>query len=444
MNKKVQNPLFIAGRVAGAFVLCLWAILFFPDPFLNMFVKPGIESAFGPAYTVRIEDMSYSVMKNRFTFDSVVASAADSGLGGRIASFSVGGVDWMHLLWGGELKPDDFDGADVYAESILLNSAKSSYIIRCEHLAVSVPDSQLTMNALKVHPAADDDQFFEESGFRQTRFRLFAPHSSAAGVDWIGVIKGTAYHMRSIRVLDATLDVRVNKDKPGATGGPSPLMPHDLLSSIGKALRVDHLAVLNGSAMYSESLAPNVEPAVITFDSLQISAEGIASHGDPGSAMILRAQGILANAGKADVVISIPSAAPEFSLRYSGSLSRMDLSALNSFLEPVEFMRIKEGDLQEATFHIDVVSGRALGSLRGIYKDLTIASIDKKTGSEKGLSDKLTSFIADNFKIHGTNVPDQPESFKIGKVKYVRKHDDTFIQFVWYALRTGVQDVVGF
>ncbi len=443
MNKKVRNTLFVVGRVTGSFILCLWAILFFPDPFLNMFVKPRIESVFGPAYKIRMKDMSYSIMKNRFTFDSVVASAADSGFSGNIGSLSVGGVDWMHLLWGRGLKPDDLDGADIYAESILLNSPKSPYEVRCEQLAVSVPDSQLIVNALKVHPAGDDDQFFEASTFRQTRFRLFAPHSSATGVDWISVLNGTGYRAHSISVLDPFLDARVNKDKPGAPETPSPLMPYDLISSMGKALRVDQLVIANGSVMYSESRAPDVEPAVISFDSLQISAEGIASHGDLGSVIILRAQGILANAGRAEVVISIPTGAPEFSFRYSGSLSSMNLSALNSFLEPVEFMRIKEGALQEATFTIVVVSGRALGSLRGVYKDLTIASINKKTGSEKGFSDKLTSFIANNFKVHGTNVPDQPESFKIGKVKYVRDRDDTFIQFVWYALRTGVHDVVG-
>jgi hypothetical protein len=41
-------------------------------------------------------------------------------------------------------------------------------------------------------------------------------------------------------------------------------------------------------------------------------------------------------------------------------------------------------------------------------------------------------------------MPDKSGSMKIGKVKYTRKPDDTFLQLVWFSLRSGVGDVVGF
>ena len=39
-----------------------------------------------------------------------------------------------------------------------------------------------------------------------------------------------------------------------------------------------------------------------------------------------------------------------------------------------------------------------------------------------------------------------PESglMKIGKVNYTRKPDDTILQLVWFSVRSGVGDVVGF
>jgi hypothetical protein len=122
----------------------------------------------------------------------------------------------------------------------------------------------------------------------------------------------------------------------------------------------------------------------------------------------------------------------------------MDISPLNSMLEISDQMRIKTGVLQEATFDVNVVSGRATGTLRSVYNDLTLAAIDKHTGSEKGLSNGFISFIANNFKIRKTNVPNKSGSMKIGEVKYMRQPDDPFIQFAWFALRTAVRDVVGF
>jgi len=140
------------------------------------------------------------------------------------------------------------------------------------------------------------------------------------------------------------------------------------------------------------------------------------------------------------LLMTIPVASRECSFKYSGSLSGMELSALNSFLEISDHMRVKAGVLEEATFEVNVVSGRADGTVSGIYRDLKLAAISKRTGSEKGLMDRITSFIGNTFTIRRNNVPG---SMKIGKVQYVRVPDDPFFQYEWFALRTGVRDVLG-
>jgi hypothetical protein len=177
---------------------------------------------------------------------------------------------------------------------------------------------------------------------------------------------------------------------------------------------------------------------------MQVSAEGITNHRDRGAALVVHAQGTFMKAAAVNMHMSIPVSSPGFSFQYSGSLSRMDISALNPWLEPVEQTRIKAGVLESATFEINVASGRASGNVRAVYRDLTLAAINKDTGSEKGFSDGIASFIANTFKIHRTNVPDKSGSIKIGKVKYTRKTDQYFFEFWWLALRSGVGDVVGF
>jgi hypothetical protein len=122
----------------------------------------------------------------------------------------------------------------------------------------------------------------------------------------------------------------------------------------------------------------------------------------------------------------------------------MNLLKLNAWLEPSDQTRLKSGVLQSATFEINVVSGRASGTVRALYRDLTLAVINKQTGSEGGFVDGIASIMANTFKIRGTNVPDESGSMKIGMVKYVRTRDDPFFGFTWFALRSGVGDVVGF
>lgn len=177
---------------------------------------------------------------------------------------------------------------------------------------------------------------------------------------------------------------------------------------------------------------------------MQVSAEGIANHGHHGANLVIHGQGKFMNSGTMKVLMSIPIASPEFSYQYSGSLSNMDLTALNSFLETAEQLRIKAGVLQEATFEISVDSGRASGYVRAVYRDLTFAVIDKHTRSEKGIFNRIASFIANTFKFRRTNEPDESGSMKIGEVNYTRKRDEFFLEFTWFALRSGVGNVVGF
>ena len=443
-----QKIVSYAGCAAGAIgLVCLLVLLLFPDQFVNRFIKPRISRAFTeayPAYSIHIAGMNYSFLKNRFGFDSVVLSASDGKFSGNIGPFSMSGISWLHLLWGGSIRPENFAGAVVDAQDIVLNFLQSQYEMRCRLLRVSVPDSEIVVDSLKLHPVGDDEQSFAGSKFRKTRFRLVVPHANAGGFACLNLLQGKMCRTRIVQIHDAFLDVLVNKDKPGSKATSITLMPNEILFALKEILQIDSLSIINGRLNYGERFAVGAEPALITFDSMQVLAKGITKPDGSGAASVIQAQANFMKAGMLNVFMSIPSASPVFSFQYSGSVSRMDLSALNSFLETAEQIRITTGVLQEATFKINVVSGCASGKVRAVYEDLNFAVIDKYTGSAKGFSDGIASFMANTFKIRGTNVPDKSDSLKIGEVNYMRKRDDPFFGFVWFALRSGVGDVIGF
>jgi hypothetical protein len=148
------------------------------------------------------------------------------------------------------------------------------------------------------------------------------------------------------------------------------------------------------------------------------------------------------NAGLLKVLMTIPVASPDFSFHYSGSLGAMDLTRLDAFLETAEHTRIKSGRAQEAAFDIAVIAGQAHGRVRAIYRDLEIAVLDKQTGTANGLGNRVASFLANLLKIRKSNLPDASGSMKEGEVNYTRTPHDEFLQFAWFALRTGVLDII--
>jgi hypothetical protein len=156
----------------------------------------------------------------------------------------------------------------------------------------------------------------------------------------------------------------------------------------------------------------------------------------------LRAQGVFMDSATLKLLMSIPITPPDFSLHYSGSLSAMDLTRLDAFLDIAEHTRIKSGSAQETTFEIDVTAGQARGRVRAIYKDLEIAVLDKQTGTEQGLGNRVASFLANVLKIRNSNAPNATGSTKEGVVNYTRRPEEEFQQFVWFGLRSGVLDII--
>jgi hypothetical protein len=140
--------------------------------------------------------------------------------------------------------------------------------------------------------------------------------------------------------------------------------------------------------------------------------------------------------------MAIPITPSDLSLHYSGSLGAMDLTRLDAFLDLAEHVRIKSGSAQEATFDITVTAGQARGWVRAIYQDLGVAVLDKHTGTEQGLDNRVTSFLANVLKVRTANAPDAAGAMKEGKVNHLRTPEEGFVEFVWSALWSGVRDVI--
>jgi hypothetical protein len=451
INWKKSSPGKTALRtsVAVGIVLLLFALIFifFPQTYLDGFLKSRIIDAFAkgyPEYSLKIADVNFNVLKNRIECDSISLRKINSTFSCRIGAFSLDGIGWIKLLREKKLSPNSIAEAALDAEGIVLDFNRSENQIRCGRLHLSVPDSEIVAESLEFHPFITDEQFFAESKFRNTRYRFVIPKINVNGLAYYRLLYGNNFRARSISIRDAFVDVLLNKDKPFDTKSPNPLMPNEGLSSIKDTIRVDSLQIMNSRLNYYERFVVGANAALVTFDRMQVLAKGIVNHTGRRDTIVIHAQGNFMNTSAMELLMLIPLGSPQFSLSYSGSLREMELSSLNGFLEIAEHRHIKSGILHGATFAINVDSGRATGYVRAEYNDLSFAVLNKNTGSENGMLDKISSFIGKTFIIRGNNTPDKSGSLKIGVVKYTRNPNDPFIQFAWFALRSGVGNLVGF
>lgn len=440
--KVVKYPSIIIGAVI---LLCVLIFVFFPDPFINTFLKDRVTKAFNkayPAYSIKLGNMHYNIWNNRLGCDSVTLKTSDFTCS--VTPFSIKGIGWIKILRQRDFTPNIITSSSIEAQNIVLNLYKSQNELRIEKLHISVPDSDMVADSIKYYSLIDDELFFAKSQFRQTRFRFDISQIQIIGLDCLALLQENTFNAKNINIHNAFTDILVNMDKPYDKNSSNPQMPNEVLSSMKEIVKVDSMTVINGGLKYCERFAVKTIPGVILINKVNVSISGIANHTSYPDTAIIHGEGLFMNSGKMKLIMAIPLSSKNFSLRYYGSLSTMDVTKLNSFIEPGEHHRIKSGILQSAKFNIEVNSGHASGTLLVEYKDLTIAILNKKTGSEKGIIDRISSLLSKIFVIRENNMPDEKGSIKIGKTNYIRHPDDYFFQFIWFALRNGVADVVGF
>jgi hypothetical protein len=440
--KVVKYPGIVIGAVI---IICVLIFTFFPDPFINTFLKDRITKAFKEAYpadSIKLGHMHYNVWKNRLGCDSITLKTSEFTC--NVTSFSVSGIGLLKILRQGDFTPNTLTSSVIDAQEIVLNFRKSQNELRIGMLHISIPDSELVTDSIKFYSIMSDEHFFAKSQFRQTRYRIDIPQIQITSLDCFALLQGNTFNAKNIYLHDLFADILVNMDKPYDKNSANPQMPNEALSSMKEIVKIDSLKIINGRLKYCERFALSAKPGVISINKVNVAVSGIANHTPHPDTTIIRGEGLFMNSGKMKVYMAILLTSKNFSLRYSGSLGKMDVTELNSFIEPGEHQHIKSGILQSAKFNIEVSSGRASGTLRAEYKDLSVEVLNKNTGSEKGLFNRISSIINKIFIIRGTNMPDDKGSMKIGETKYTRNPDDYFFQFVWFALRNGVADVVGF
>ncbi|HEY5915341.1 MAG TPA: hypothetical protein VJA21_32565 [Verrucomicrobiae bacterium] len=393
-----------------------------------------------PGSVLRISRLDYSVWANRLVAHSVALSGTTTTI--KADRIALTGVRWPRLLWRPSAPADAFAKASLEATNVDVEFPSAHYGLRCARLQASVPGSELVAEDSELRTLAGDEQFFAAHAFRTTRFHVVAPECRVSGLAFGELLQGKSYRARSITFSRPSFDALVNCDQPAGRAVQTPPMVHEALTAVRRPLQIDSLNITNGHLAYCERVVAGTAPGVLTVAAVNMFVEGIANHGGASAAIRLQARGNLMGAGTLTLAMSIPITPRDFSLHYCGSLGAMDLTRLNGFLETAEHTRITSGSAKQAAFEIDVAAGRARGRVRGAYENLVIAVLDKTTGDEKGLANRAVSFFENVVKIRKSNVPDESGAMREGKVDYTRKTDDRFVEFLWFALRTGVMDLI--
>ena len=428
-----------AGLCLGAAMLAVAALtLGFAGAFLNGYGKRRLERAYAaehPGCVLRIGALAYALDANRLVAETVSLHSPGSDLA--VDRAELAGVRWARLFLGRAAPAEVFAKASLEASGLGAAFTHAPYRISTKRLRASVAGSELSAEGIEFWPTLHDEALFSRDAFRMTRYHVVIPECRILGAAFTAWIQTGAFRAREVRLLRPSFDLLADRDKPVRPSQARPLMVDEALAAIRPPLQVDRFSVTDGSLTYAERVLAGAPPGMLTFSALNLRADDITNRGGPTAAIRLQARCRLMDAGQLQVQMAIPLAGAALSLRYSGTLGAMDLTRLDAFLDRAEHLKIKSGRVNEVAFRVEVSAGQARGQVRGSYRDLKMAVLDPPTGTEK----RMASFKMNTFRLRHDN-PGASGAEKEGVVDYRRKRTDTFIQVVWFSLRSGVVDLI--
>lgn len=123
-----------------------------------------------------------------------------------------------------------------------------------------------------------------------------------------------------------------------------------------------------------------------------------------------------------------------------GGLGTMDARTLNETFVNLGGVRIESGQVDSLWFDATVERGTATGSVHGIYRNLEVEILNKRTG-KRGLGNRLKTIVT-GMALRSSNLPAEGE-LDTGRIQHTHEADESFFKFLWYALRSGIYSLVG-
>lgn len=296
--------------------------------------------------------------------------------------------------------------------------------------------------------AIEDFELFPDTA----AFRRKAPQSheryvvAARSLKSDGIALWHFFHrqlwVRSIDIDSLRVEIEVDRTKPRGALLPA-VLPHQALQR-SRPLQIDQLHLTHSEVRFFERASDGSRFGELPFTHLEAVLRNVSN--DPlrmsrASASEIDIRARFANAAPLLVRFEYDLTGEPLNLSYRGRFGPMDAQALNPFLVDLEGVRIRDGRLESADFNVDVRDDTARGELKLLYHDLAIETLDK-VSHHRSLSDKLHTFIFNNFKLNTDN-PDGDKPVMVASLIHPRPVETPLFKFIWVTLRDGVFKTLG-
>lgn len=299
-------------------------------------------------------------------------------------------------------------------------------------------EERLTVDSLAFGPRLNDEDWLARNNRRRSRIRLGLGKLEVKGL-LLRRALGERVDLRRVSLGNLTLDVLADRRFPSGPPKPRQMWPQRL-AALDWSVRVDTIAVKNGTVRYGEINAGRPEVAQLYFSDINAlwtnvgNKEGYGRKGIPIS--VLSATAKLMGSGTVFARIETPQGAGTFTSTVTGGLGDFQGPELNPMLLLAAGVTLKSGRIDTTYFDFHITSGLSAGRFSSEFDSLSLGIVNR-VSQKKGIKEKLMGKVA-NALIRNDNTPGKKSYRPEVPIRYELKPSDSFWGTVWQSIKAGL------
>lgn len=315
------------------------------------------------------------------------------------------------------------------------------YRLKCERLTLDGEKSRLHIGRIEWQPLYRKYQFSRLRGYQTDRVQLLIRELNLTGIELPQASTKRRICCSLMEIEEPRLLIFRDRRLPRKSNPSPKKLPQQLLKDLNLHLDIAAVHINNGHITYEEHPLDADTPGKIFFDRLEGHIKNITNDKkllnrkiDLSLALSTRFMGKSAF----EIRLKMPLNHRYNYFTFNGALDKVLLTDLNPVFKSLAQLKIDRGVLDRLTFFGMGNEDYAEGSVRLYYHDLKVSVLEKKIPHRKR---KIRSFIL-NRLIRNQN-PREDRILKVGKMYWRRKKFQSFVNYLWKTLITGLKSSIG-
>ena len=311
----------------------------------------------------------------------------------------------------------------------------SLHKVYVKSLNVNTQTSSATLDSIAFNPLFPKYQFAQKVGHETDRINFSIDKAFIKNIDLRKLLSGEAVNIQ--KLLVNKFDVTAFRNKSAELPQPEnhrPKLPRQLLKELKLPLNLDTLEVWNSKVTYQEHAELGDTLGAITLNKMNVAVHNITN--DPkkieaGTSIDISTNFKLMNSAQVIAFFDMPLNSENGEYYFEGIVDSMDLRKMNPILEPVAYLKIRQGKTRSMRFKVSGNDKFATGIMRFKYKRLKVTVINKG----------FVSWLANTFLVIRNN----PRRLIVRKGRMFYRRDTTRSVFNYWAntLLSGVRHTIG-